>query len=201
MTEPHDAHTIASWRKLERERLIAARLALPADYRLAQAQAIARELDRQIANTSGTIVSAYWPIRGEPDLRAWMQAASGRGLRIALPEAVAPRLPLQFRAWHPGAAMARGLWNIPYPAEGTSLVPTIVLAPVVGYDRAGYRLGYGGGFFDRTLAQLAPLPRVIGIGYPEASIDTIYPQPHDIPMHDIVTGKPGGVGLARTRAT
>jgi 5-formyltetrahydrofolate cyclo-ligase len=188
MTDPQDAHAVASWRKLERERLIAARLALPADYRAAQAQAIARELDRQIPVSAGTIVSVYWPIRGEPDLRPWMQAASGRGLRIALPVAVAPRQPLQFREWRPDGPMARGLWNIPYPAEGAELVPTVMLAPVVGYDRAGYRLGYGGGFFDRTLVQLHPAPIVIGIGYPQAAIATIYPQSHDIPMQRIVTG-------------
>ncbi len=188
MIDPHDAAAVASWRKLERERLIAARLALPSDYRAAQAQAIGRELDRQIPASAGTIVSVYWPIRSEPDLRPWMQAACEHGLRIALPIAVAPRQPLQFREWRPGAAMARGLWNIPHPADGADLVPTVVLAPVVGYDRARYRLGYGGGFFDRTLAQLAPLPQVLGVGYPEAAIETIYPQPHDIPMHGIVTG-------------
>jgi 5,10-methenyltetrahydrofolate synthetase len=195
MTDPHDAAAVASWRKLERERLIATRLALPAEYRAVQALAISRELDRQIPVIAGTIVSVYWPIRGEPDLRPWMQAACARGLHIALPVAVAPRQPLQFREWHPDAAMARGRWNIPYPAEGAELVPTIVLAPVVGYDRAGYRLGYGGGFFDRTLAQLGPVPVVIGIGYPEAAIATIYPQPHDIPMQRIVTG--GRVGTYR----
>ena len=188
MIEPHDAATVAIWRKLERERLIAARLALPADYRAAQSTAIAGELDREIPARVGTIVSAYWPIRGEPDLRSWMQSACERGLRIALPVAVAPRQPLQFREWRPDATMARGLWNIPHPAGGAELVPTVMLAPVVGYDRARYRLGYGGGFFDRTLAQLAPRPQVIGIGYPKAAIETIYPQPHDIPMHNIVTG-------------
>ena len=192
MIDPDDAAAVASWRKLERERLITARLALSADYRAAQAQAIARELDRQIPAGAATVVSVYWPIRGEPDLRPWMQAACERGLRIALPVAVAPRQPLQFRAWRPGTAMARGLWNIPHPADGAELVPTVVLAPVVGFDTASYRLGYGGGFFDRTLAQLVPLPLVIGVGYPEAAIATIYPQLHDIPMHSIVTGERGG---------
>jgi len=189
MSEPHSADTAASWRKLERERLIAVRLALPAKYRAAHAQAITRELDRLIPAHADTIVSVYWPIRGEPDLRPWMQAASERGLRIALPVALAPRQPLRFREWRPGAPMARGLWNIPHPANGAEVVPTVVLAPVVGFDRANYRLGYGGGFFDRTLAQLAPLPHVIGVGYPDAAIETIYPQPHDIPMHSIVTGR------------
>jgi 5-formyltetrahydrofolate cyclo-ligase len=188
MSEAQDSRAVASWRKLERERLIAARRALPAEYRAAQTQAIGRELDQLLPGATGTILSVYWPIRAEPDLRAWMKAKWQQGYRIALPVAVALRQPLQFREWHPDAAMARGLWNIPYPADGAAVVPTIMLAPVVGYDRAGYRLGYGGGFFDRTLAQRDPLPTVIGVGYPEAAIATIHPQPHDIPMRHIVTG-------------
>ena len=84
--------------------------------------------------------------------------------------------------------MARGLWRIPYPADGAEVVPTVILAPVVGFDAACYRLGYGGGFFDRTLARMTGKPLVIGLGYPGALIPTIFPQPHDIPMSWIVTG-------------
>jgi 5-formyltetrahydrofolate cyclo-ligase len=94
-----------------------------------------------------------------------------------------------FREWRPGAPMARGLWKIPHPAEGADVVPSVVLAPVVGFDPACYRLGYGGGFFDRTLAQMTGKPLVIGLGFPQASIKTIFPQPHDIPMNWIATGR------------
>jgi len=135
----------------------------------------------------------YWPIRSEPDLRAWMQARCERGTRIALPVAVAHGQPLTFREWQPGARLAHGLWRIPYPAEGQEVTPTVVLAPVVGFDRQGYRLGYGGGFFDRTLAVLRPKPLVLGLGYPCTAIATIFPQPHDIPMDRIVTGTTSGV--------
>jgi 5,10-methenyltetrahydrofolate synthetase len=69
------------------------------------------------------------------------------------------------------------------------VAPDVVLAPVVGFDGAGYRLGYGGGFFDRTLA--AARLRAIGLGYPGAALDTIFPRWHDIPMERIVTGRPG----------
>ncbi|MBS0388537.1 MAG: 5-formyltetrahydrofolate cyclo-ligase [Proteobacteria bacterium] len=189
MIDPHDAQAVQAWRKLERARLLAARTALAADYRAAQTRAIAAELDRRVASRTGTIVSVYWPIRGEPDLRPWMHAACERGLRIALPVAVALRQPLQFREWRPGAPMARGLWNIPHPADGPEVVPDVLLAPVVGFDAANYRLGYGGGFFDRTLAKLGGAPFVLGVGYPEAAIPTVHPQPHDIAMHAIVTGK------------
>ncbi|MBV8783494.1 MAG: 5-formyltetrahydrofolate cyclo-ligase, partial [Gammaproteobacteria bacterium] len=97
--------------------------------------------------------------------------------------------PLTFREWWPGARMARGLWNIPHPAEGAEVLPTVVLAPLVGFDPACYRLGYGGGFFDRTLAALVHRPQVIGLGYPQLRIPTIYPQWHDIPMNRILTGE------------
>jgi 5-formyltetrahydrofolate cyclo-ligase len=87
-----------------------------------------------------------------------------------------------------GARLAHGLWSIPYPVDGHEVTPTVVLAPVVGFDRQRYRLGYGGGFFDRTLAVLRPKPLVVGLGYLCTAIETIFPQPHDIPMDRIVTG-------------
>jgi 5,10-methenyltetrahydrofolate synthetase len=145
-------------------------------------------LDRLLPKPSGTIISVYWPIQAEPDLREWMKTKWEQGFRIALPVATALRQPLIFREWSPGCKMGRGLWKIPYPAEGAEVVPTVTLAPVVGFDAAFYRLGYGGGFFDRTLAQMAGRPLAIGVGYPCALIPTIFPQPHDIPMNSIVTG-------------
>ena len=81
---------------------------------------------------------------------------------MALPIALALGEPLVFRRWHPECRMARGLWNIPYPADGDIVVPQIVIAPLVGFDRQSYRLGYGGGFFDRTLAALSPKPSSLG---------------------------------------
>jgi 5,10-methenyltetrahydrofolate synthetase len=186
--DPQQALEVARWRKAERGRLIAARLELDPQYCAVQTLAIMKDLDRIIPFTSETIVSVYWPIRGEPDLRPWMQAKSEKGVRIALPVALALGQPLVFREWRPGAPLARGLWNIPYPADGVEVGPTVVLAPVVGFDPACYRLGYGGGFFDRTLARMCAAPLVIGLGYAHALINTIFPQPHDIPMNWIVTG-------------
>jgi 5-formyltetrahydrofolate cyclo-ligase len=186
--DPQQALDVNRWRKAERERLIAARLKLDPEYRAAQTLAIAGDLDRLVPVTSGTIVSVYWPIRGEPDLRTWMHAKYAEGIRIALPEALVLDRPLVFREWRPGAPLARGLWNIPYPADGVEVVPTVILAPVVGFDPACYRLGYGGGFFDRTLARMSGGHLRIGLGYADALINTIFPQPHDIPMDLIVTG-------------
>ncbi len=184
---------VTRWRKAERERLIGARLQLSADYRAAQTAAMTRELDRLILPAADTRVSVYWPIRAEPDLRMWMHALSERGVRVALPVALALGQPLIFREWSPKVRMARGLWKIPYPAEGAEVLPSVVIAPLVGFDKNGFRLGYGGGFFDRTLAGFDARPLVIGVGYPGASIPTIFPQPHDIPMDWIVTGAAPGI--------
>jgi 5-formyltetrahydrofolate cyclo-ligase len=194
--DPRQVRDVMRWRKAERDRLIGARLELAADYRTAQTLAIAKDLDQLIPSAPGTMVSAYWPIKAEPDLRPWMHAVSERGLRIALPVAVALGQPLVFREWRPNSRMARGLWKIPYPADGSEVVPSAVIAPVVGFDKDCFRLGYGGGFFDRTLAGFDATPLVIGVGYPGAAIPTIFPQPHDIPMDWIVTG--AGAPLRRS---
>lgn len=185
--DPQQARDVARWRKVERERLIALRSALPAGERARHTAAIVQELDGLIARPD-EIVSVYWPIRAEPDLRPWMRAACERGLRVALPVALELGQPLTFREWRPEAPMARGLWKIPYPAEGPEVAPTTVLAPLVGFDDSCYRLGYGGGFFDRTLACMARKPLVIGVGYPQLRIATIFPQGHDIPMDRILAG-------------
>jgi 5-formyltetrahydrofolate cyclo-ligase len=182
------ASDVTRWRKAERSRLIALRCALPAEDRALHTVAIVRKLDDMIASRPNEIVSVYWPIRAEPDLRSWMREMCLRGLRIALPVAVELGRPMKFREWRPDSVMARGLWKIPYPAAGAEVLPTTVLAPLVGFDSQGYRLGYGGGFFDRTLAALHQKPLVIGLGYPQLRIPTIFPQRHDIPMDWIVTG-------------
>jgi 5-formyltetrahydrofolate cyclo-ligase len=190
LVDPEQALDVARWRKAERERLIKARCSLDAQYRADQTRIIARKLEEILAASGVTapVVSVYWPIRGEPDLRPWMHTLSQAGVRVALPVAVALAQPLIFREWRPKARLARGLWKIPYPADGELIVPHVVIAPVVGFDRECYRLGYGGGFFDRTLAQLQPKALAIGVGYPSAELRTIFPQPHDIPMDWVVAG-------------
>ena len=178
---------IARWRKAERERLIQARLAIPADERTAMSTAIAEQLDAIVGDVSSRTVSLYWPFRGEPDLRPWMVSLVARGGTPALPLVVEKAHPLVFRAYRPGDRLEKGVWNIPIPAEGDPVIPDIVIAPIVGIDPKNYRLGYGGGFFDRTLAALPKKPLVIGVGYGMQRIPTIHPQPHDIPMDRIVT--------------
>ncbi|MCC7274844.1 MAG: 5-formyltetrahydrofolate cyclo-ligase, partial [Alphaproteobacteria bacterium] len=186
-SEPPTRAEIMAWRKAERSRLADERLAIDPDERRRFAAAIAAHLDRFIGAPAGRTVSVYWPFRGEPDLRPWMRRIAAGGGRCALPVVVAKRTPMVFRAWQPGCRLMAGVWNIPIPADGAEVVPDIVIAPVMGFDGAGYRLGYGGGFFDRTLAVLSPRPTAIGVGYARAAMATIRPLPHDIPMDAIVT--------------
>lgn len=183
---------IARWRKLERERLRGERMLLRQDKRATIAEALMLELDAyldsRLGDPAGRIISGYWPIKGEPDLRPWLVSLIERGATVALPVVVVPSAPLVFRRWTSETKMERGNWNIPVPpSEAEVLVPDIALAPLVGWDSRGYRLGYGGGYFDRTLASLSPRPHVIGVGLQSAHIGTIYPQPHDIRLSTIVT--------------
>ncbi len=178
------------WRRHERDRLIAARLALAPDVRRAHGEAIAAHLDRLLGALAGVTVGVYWPFRGEPNLRRWMEALPARGARCALPVVLARGAPLVFRAWSAGERLVPGLWNIPVPAAGAAVLPAVVIAPLVGFDARCYRLGYGGGYYDRTLAALAAaaaMPHVVGVGFAQAELATIHPLPHDIPMQAIVT--------------
>jgi 5-formyltetrahydrofolate cyclo-ligase len=189
--EPSDPDGVESWRTAERKRLIAERLAIPAATRRKYAEGIAAGLGSLFSDgeIAGHVCSVYWPFRGEPDLRGWMKKWHHSGGISALPCVVERRSPLIFRVWEPGARMERGIWNIPVPLHGSEVIPAIVIAPLVGFDRDGYRLGYGGGYFDRTLAALPSKARVIGVGFSRCEITTIYPQDFDIPMDVIVTEK------------
>ncbi|MFU0505174.1 5-formyltetrahydrofolate cyclo-ligase [Pseudaminobacter sp. NGMCC 1.201702] len=178
---------VLRWRRAERKRLIDERLGVDAEERKVLSTRIATGLDRVVGKSGSRIVSAYWPFRGEPDLRDWMIRMHGRGARIALPVVIKNGWPLEFRIWAPGDPLVRGVWNILVPAHGPAVQPDVVVAPVVGFDEANYRLGYGGGFFDRTLAAMPRRPLVVGVGYVAGKIRTIYPQDHDIPMDVIVT--------------
>jgi 5,10-methenyltetrahydrofolate synthetase len=135
-------------------------------------------------------VAFCWPFNNEPDLRPLIESwiISGKpGFTALLPVVRAPRSALGFRAWTPGCAMMTDSYGIPTPAEGEFIEPQALLIPANGFDSAGYRIGYGGGFFDRTLAALGPATLSIGVGFELARLDSIHPQAHDIPLHAIVT--------------
>lgn len=178
---------IMTWRKAERERLIKARMDLEPAWRMEASRAIVRNLVAAIGDMKGKSVSVYWPMRGEPDLRPFMEELEKAGGHGLLPVVPAPKTPMIFKPWKTGEPLEKGIWNIPVPATSETAVPDICLAPVIGYDKQNYRLGYGGGFFDRTLASFAKKPTVIGVGYRMQAIETIHPLPHDIAMDVIVT--------------
>ena len=177
----------SAWRKAERTRLIEMRLAVAPATRTQWSERIAQTLSDVIGDIGDKVVSGYWPFRGEPELLELLRDLQARGVRTALPVVVSKGAPLQFREWKSGGKLAHGVWRIPFPADSPELVPDIVIAPLVGFDGEGYRLGYGGGFFDRTLAALDRQPRAVGVGFSHALMPTIIPQPHDIPMSAVVT--------------
>ena len=189
--DPQQAVDVARWRQATRTRLLADRAALPVAARQAAAEVIATHLDALLADRfsilQGLTISAWWPIKAELNLRHWLADLVGQGATVALPVVLTPAAPLVFRPWTPDCHMVQGFWKIPIPAEGPEVIPDVTLAPLVGWDAAGFRLGYGGGYFDRTLAALAPRPYAIGVGLQAARVQTIFPQPHDIAMDAIVT--------------
>ncbi|MBL4928204.1 5-formyltetrahydrofolate cyclo-ligase [Fuscibacter oryzae] len=193
--EGHDMQQeleVARWRRAERERLRADRMAMAVAARQDWAAALMRHLSAGLSgwlgDPKGRVISGYWPIKGEADLRPWLTELHAAGAIIALPVVVTKASPLVFRHWYPGMVMERGDWNIPVPpASAKVLHPDLSLAPLVGWDRANYRLGYGGGYFDRTLAAASPRPFVVGVGLQSAELATVFPQWHDIPMSVIVT--------------
>jgi 5,10-methenyltetrahydrofolate synthetase len=182
-----DAQSLKSWRKAQRERLIAERLAIPHATLAAWRQSMDGYLERSFPGLAQRRVAFCWPIKNEYDARHFARTLRERGALTALPVVVAPKSPLAFREWHPGVELAKGALDIPYPVDSREIVPDAVLLPMNGWDSKGYRLGYGAGFFDRTLASLARKPVVIGVSYEQARLDTIHPQPWDIPVDYLVT--------------
>ncbi len=178
---------IRSWRRQKRAELIAQRVALDSARRRELNVAISAHLETGFALLAGMTVGFCWPFKAEFDARFAIRNFRGRGAAAALPVVIAKATPLQFRAWWPGAPMTSGVYDIPVP-DGTALVvPDAAIVPMNGFDAQGYRLGYGGGYFDRTLAATAPRPLAVGVGFEFARLVTIHPQPHDIAMDFVVT--------------
>ena len=157
---------------------------------------IAANLLRAVSLPEGAIVSGYCAMGDEADPLPSLLALAAGGHDLCLPVTPKRGLPLSFRLWRPGDALERGVWDIPVPpATARDVEPSVLLVPLLAFDRAGYRLGYGGGYFDRTLAALRPRPLTIGIGTEAARLATIHPQPHDIGLDMIVTE----AGIRHTR--
>lgn len=190
---------VRAWRKLARAKVIAARVAAPAELRAEWTRRLVANL-RPLLENAPQPISFYWPLKAEPDFRPLMRELDERGVTVALPVAIKLGEPMTFRPWHRGCSMERGIWNIPIPATKDEVTPATVLAPFVGFDKQNYRLGYGGGFFDRTLARLGDDVSPIGVGYSMFRVPSIHPQKHDLPMTRIVTEAAEGNHEALTSA-
>ncbi|AKH99576.1 5,10-methenyltetrahydrofolate synthetase [Hoeflea sp. IMCC20628] len=188
VVDPQTWKDVSTFRKSERQRLYAARQAVSLDDRKAMSARISARLTDMLADVSDRTIAVYWPIRGELNLHPWMVEASERGAQICLPVVVEKNQPVEFHRWTPNCAMAKGIWNIPVPAVPEPVVPDVVIVPLLGVDEQGFRLGNGGGYYDRTLTRLAGDLLIIGVGQPFARMKTIFPMPWDIPMKTIVLG-------------
>jgi len=148
----------------------------------------ARIVDHALATFARPTAAAFcWPIRHEPDVRDLLARWTAAGCRAALPVVITEDAPLRFREWTPDTPLAADRYGIPIPTAGDWLTPDLILLPLNGFDGAGYRLGYGGGYFDRTLAALFPRPLAVGVGFEINRIASIRPEPHDQRLDWIVT--------------
>jgi 5-formyltetrahydrofolate cyclo-ligase len=176
------------WRQAKRAKLIDQRQSMSVSRRQAAEAHILDELEGEC----GEVIGIYWPFKGEPDLRGWAAEMRTKGAQIALPVVVEKAKPLEFRLWTPETELVRGVWDIPVPAVGSKVLsPDVIVSPVVGVDEARFRLGYGGGFYDRTLGALRSAgrrPWVIGVGFTFQALPTIFPLDHDIAMDRVILG-------------
>jgi 5-formyltetrahydrofolate cyclo-ligase len=182
-----DEAEVKQWRRATRAALIERRMAAPPATRREWARAIEPALEAVIRASGARTIGFYWPFKAEFDPRPLIIRLLDGGFRAALPVVVEKNRPMIFRLWTPTTEMTSGIWDIPIPKDSATVVPDLLLAPVVGFDAARYRLGYGGGYFDRTLGSLAPRPRAIGVGFELGRLATIHPQGFDVPMNHIVT--------------
>ena len=178
---------LRAWRRAERQRLLALRSGVRPVERRRWGEQIDARLRALLEEQSGILLGVYWPFQAEFDPRSLIDWVIARGSGVALPAVVDKKGPLEYRAWRPGEPLVDGVWSIPVPEKREIVLPQAVLAPLVGFDRQCYRLGYGGGYFDRTLGAFSPRPLAIGVGFELSHIATIYPQPFDVPMDLVVT--------------
>ena len=173
-----------------RKALIERRRGLSAEDCVRFSSRICALLQAAFPEFSGMRVAFCWPFKQEPDLRplveSWLRAGK-KGFTALLPVVIDEHRALAFRAWSPGTVMLADRYGIPVPATGEFLIPEVVLIPVNGFDAAGYRIGYGGGYFDRTLASVSPRPLAVGVGFELARLDSICPEPHDQRLDVMVT--------------
>ena len=168
-----------------RRALLDARNALRISVRKEWDDAICRHVIRHLQSNPMRSLGVYLPIRNEPDLRGLYDFLSARKVRLSLPCVTDKNAALRFSEWRPGDPLIAGAYDIPIPEKPSVCVPEAVLAPCVGFTRSRHRIGYGGGFFDRTLEQYPELYS-IGIAY-VCQLTDFEPDARDVPLRCIVT--------------
>ena len=171
---------------LRREKL-AARLALDPSTHAALSAGLEQHLATLLLPLAPQTLAFCAPVRGEFDARPLVSRLIGRGWHAAMPVVTAVDAPMSFHAWTPSAEMSTDRYGIPIPQDSAELIPDIVLLPLLAFDAQGFRLGYGGGYFDRTLATMVPRPLAIGVGFELGQVPDIQPQTHDIGLDAVVT--------------
>lgn len=177
----------ARLRATQRRARLAAREAIPSADRARATEFIDAHLTTLLSGSSPGTIGFCSPVRGEVDCRPIIERLLTQGWRACQPVVLTPEAPMEFRAWTPESTMTTDRHGIPIPAAGPTTLPSIVLLPLVAFDDDGYRLGYGGGYFDRTLAVLMPRPLTIGVGFELARVDSIRPEVHDVRLDVIIT--------------
>jgi 5-formyltetrahydrofolate cyclo-ligase len=175
-----------------RRKLIEQRLNMPD--RLRRSDLLQQVMRIWLVGRTDSVIGAYWPIKGEfdplPALHRWKEDGElldePQPRRIGLPVVDKVHQTLKFHAWFPGCPMEEDAFGIPKPKDTEVVVPTLLFVPCVGYGVGGYRLGYGGGFYDRTLAQLQPKPYTVGLGFAAGFLTSFEPEPHDVPLDAIL---------------
>ena len=177
----------AAFRKALHKQCIAAREAMPTDEHARKSAALVQHLEHLLAQHAPGMLAFYWPIRAEVDCRSLVKRLLANGWRACLPVIVDRNSAMAFREWTPDSAMVAGEYGIPTVREGEAVTPKVLLMPVNAIDRAGYRLGYGGGYFDRTLAAMSPCPYTIGVGFDLVKVESISSEAHDCAVDTLVT--------------
>jgi 5,10-methenyltetrahydrofolate synthetase len=174
-------------KKLLRKQLQAERQAMVDRHE--RAVNLQRSLRVWLVGRQETTLGAYWPIKGEfdalPALYRWSEADPKR--RMGLPVIDRDTRRLRFHVWYPGCPMEDDAYGIPKPKDTEAFEPQLLLVPCVGFGPHGVRLGYGGGFYDRTLATLQPKPFTVGVGYGHGWLPWLQPEPHDVPLDAMLT--------------
>lgn len=152
------------------------------------AQAVAGHFFAGVALNPTEVVAAYWPIRDELDCKPVLTRLMDEGQPVCLPVVLGDDQPLQLRLWEQGASLYPSGFGTLAPDDNARQVdPDVVLMPLLGFDRYGTRLGYGGGYYDRTLASLSRLPRLIGFAFAAQELDHVPRDAHDVPLDAVVT--------------